>query len=284
MAERLLIAGGCSYTDKNFKTYASDFEMPEETWPMWPEHLAKRLGLKDINVGKCGNDNFTIFKSVLKAITLHGDKVDTVVVLWTGWDRSLLFNVLPMVTLHAFYTNLKDESGWSNPSWMRESRLDETIHNYLNSNWWDPPSFIRDSVNNSLSLMYTLAEICESKNIKYVFYQGVEPMATGYINLIEDMIKRPSGVKYNITETDILNHLKKCPFAGKLEERKDKLIGWPFIRHIGGHFLDTIRHHKKYFPEGSMNISNLDKHPNDKAQPIIANLFYERWKDLYGKD
>jgi hypothetical protein len=284
MGEKLLIAGGCSYTDKNFKTSAADFNMPEKTWPMWPEYLAKSLGLRDVNVGRCGNDNFTIFNSVLKAITLNEGKVDTVVVLWSGWDRSLLFNLFQMVTLHIFYTTLKDEEKWTNPVWMKESRFDETIHNYLNSDWWDPPSFIRDSVNNTLSLMYTLATICESKNIKYVFYQGVEPMATGYINLIEDMIQRPSGVKYKIKELDMLDQLKKCPFSGKLEKRKNNIVGWPFLRGTQGHFLDNVRHRKKYFPEGEMNISNLDKHPNAEAQPIIANLFYERWKDLYGKD
>jgi len=282
MGEKLLIAGGCSYTDKNFKTYASDFNMPGKTWPMWPEYLAKRLGLRSVNVGKSGNDNFTIFNSVLKAITLNEGKVDTVVVLWSGWDRSILFNVFPVVTLHSFYTNLKNEEKWSNPTWMKESKFDENIYNYLNSDWWDPPSFIRDSVNNTLSLMYTLATICESKNIKYVFYQGVEPMATGYINIIEDMIKRPSGVKYYITETEILNQLKRCPFSGKLEERKNKLIGWPFILETGGHFLDIVRHSKKHFPTGPMNVSGLDKHPNSEAQSIIANLFYDRWKILYG--
>lgn len=282
MRDRILIAGGCSYTDENFKTNAEDFKMPEKTWPMWPEHLAKRLNLKHVNVARCGYDNFTIFETVLKAIVLNEGKVDTVVVLWSGWDRSVLFNVLHVVTLHAFYNNLKEEEVWALPNWMIESKFNETIKNYLNSDWWDPPSFIRDSVNNTLSLMYTLATICESKNIKYIFYQGVEPMATGYINMIEDMIERPSKRKFEIYDLDILKQIKKCPFSGKLEERKKNIIGWPFLPDVGGHYLDEIRYNLKFFRDGPMYLSEIDKHPNAEAQPIIADIFYNQWKKVYG--
>lgn len=282
MGKKVLIAGGCSYTDENFRTNAEDFQMPEKTWPMWPEHLAKKLDLKHVNVARCGYDNFTIFETVLKAMVLNEGKVDTVVVLWSGWDRSILFNVLHVVTLHAFYNNLKGEEVWALPSWMIESKFNDTIKNYLNSDWWDPPSFIRDSVNNTLSLMYTLATICESKNIKYVFYQGVEPMATGYINMIEDMIERPSKRKFKIHESDVLNQMKKCPFSGKLEERKKNIMGWPFLFNAGGHCLDQIRHNFRFFPKGPMNLSGIDKHPSAEAQPIIADIFYDRWKELYG--
>lgn len=281
MGDRILIAGGCSYTDENFRTNAEDFKMPEKTWPMWPEHLAKKLNLKHVNVGRCGYDNFTIFETVLKAIILNEDKVDTVVVLWSGWDRSILFNVLPIVTLHAFYNNLNKEEVWALPGWMRESKFDETIKNYLNSDWWDPPSFIRDSVNNTLSLMYALATICESKNIKYIFYQGIEPIATGYINSIENKIERPSKRKFEVNDLDILKQMKKCPFSGRLEERKKNIIGWPFLPDAGGQFLDKIRYDFKFFKKGPMNLSRIDRHPNAEAQHMIADIFYDQWKKVY---
>lgn len=282
MGERLLITGGCSYTDKNFRTSSPDFDMPEKTWPMWPEYLAKKLGLKEVNVARSGLDNFTIFEKVLKEISLNEGKVEAVVVLWSGWDRSLLFNIFPIVTMHSFYHNLIEDGLWTQPNWMIESGFIETIRSYLKSDWWDPPTFVRESVKNTLSLMYALATICEGKNIKYLFYQGVQPMATGYINQIEYMIKRPNEKKYEMHNPHILNQIKNCPFSGKLEERKKKIIGWPFIEDAGGNYLDSIRSDKKYFPDGPMDLSRMDKHPNAAAQPIIADLFYDRWKQLYG--
>ena len=282
MGQRLLIAGGCSYTDENFRTTASDFDMPEKTWPMWPEHLAKKLNLKHVNVARCGYDNFTIFEKVLKEISLNEGKIEAVTVLWSGWDRSLLFNIFPIVTMHSFYHNLIDEGKWTQPTWMIESGFIETIKSYLNSDWWDPPSFIRESVKNTLSLMYALATICESKNIKYLFYQGVQPMATGYINQIENIIKRPNEKKYEMYDIDVFNYIKKCSFSGKLEERKKKIIGWPFIEDASGNYLDSIRYDEKVFPTGPMSISEMDKHPNADVQPIIADIFHNQWKKVYG--
>ena len=107
-------------------------------------------------------------------------------------------------------------------------------------------------------------------------------MSTGYINMIEDMVERPSGRKFNINNLDILKQIRKCPFSGKLEERKKNIVGWPFIPEIGGHFLDELRFDKRIFPEGTMNLSEIDKHPNAKAQFIISDIFYDRWKTLYG--
>ena len=289
MKERLLISGGCSYTDKNFKTNAPDFKMPEKTWPMWPEHLAKKLGLKDINVGGSGYDNFTIYETVLRSILSNEGKVDTVVVLWSGWDRNPLFNTFYLVTLNAFYTNIKKRDEWSNPQWMKDIGFDETILKYLNSNWWNPYNFIKKSVNYSLSLMYTLATICESKGIKYIFYQGVIPIEYGGMNLIENVIERPLYVKYNIDEFFIFNEIKRRPYSGKLEERKNNIIGWPFLPSIGGHYTDylrympdVLRHKQPSYFDSPMDLSGMDKHPNAEAQTIIADIFYDRWKKVYG--
>lgn len=278
MSERLLIAGGCSYTDKNFKTNAPDFQMPEKTWPMWPEYLAKNLGLKDLNVARCGNDNFTIYESVLKAITLNEGKVEAVVVLWSGWDRSLLFNMFRMVTLNTFKNVTTGGEKWSLPEFISKTGLDDFINSYLNSEWWDPPSFVRDCVNSTLTLMYSLATICESKGIKYLFYQGVTPIDYSIINDIENLVNK----KRNIWEKEIFSEIKRCPYSGKIEKIKNKVIGWPFLLSLGGDFLDDLRFNRKRGFKDLMKVSELDFHPNADAQPIIANIFYERWREIYG--
>jgi len=283
MEKKILIAGGCSYTDKDFKSNATDVVLPDPMWPMWPEHLANKLGLENRNVALRGNGNLNIFESVLKAITLYGDRVEAVVVLWSGWDRSVLFNMLNVVTINAFYTHVKQSDKWNTIGWIEDTKLKDWLDVYLNTNWWDPPTFIRESTNYSLALMSALATICESKNIKYLFYQGVTPIELYGLNEIENHIKRPSGIKYNLSEFEILKWIKQSPFSGELEKRKDKILGWPFLANCGGHHLDSLRYSqcKPPFPNGPLKISEMDHHPNGEAQLIISDIFYDKWKDLY---
>lgn len=277
MSKNVLLVGGCSYTDKNFTTSAPDFKMPDKTWPMWPEYLASSFGMEHINVARCGYDNFSIFQTVLKSIVLNEKRIGAVVVLWSGWDRSLLFNMFPFVTLNSFNSIIEKKESWTLPQFLVESKLNEGFYDYLNSKWWDGPSFLRDSVNNTLSLMYTLATICESKGIKYLFYQGVAPMEYGALNYIVKL----SGKISNINEKEIFDEIRKCPYSGELEKRKSKILGWPFLSTCGGHFLDHIRYRNRDIFPDLMKVSNLDFHPNADAQPIIANLFYDAWKKIY---
>ena len=283
MRKRLLIAGGCSYTDPNFKSITPD-NPRNRSWAMWPEHLASKLGLGNYNVAHSGNCNLSIFESVLKAITLHEDRVEAVVVLWSGWDRSLLFNMFPLCTINNFHNILRNTNQWDISRWIKDSKFHEAFLNFVNSDSWDPICFLRDSINRSLALMYTLATICESKNIKYVFYQGVDPIPIEIINDMETDLERPSGRKFLLNTESILREIQRCPYSGKLENRKDKIIGWPFLEALGGNFVDILRYKmdRRNSPfKGPMNVSLLDLHPNAEAQIIISDIFYDRWKTVY---
>lgn len=273
--KKILIAGGCSYTDENFISLAPDFKMPEKTWDMWPEYLGRKLDLKTINVGKSGNDNFSIYSSVLRSIVAYGDRVDMVVVLWSGWDRSLLFNMYSLCTVQEFNSILRERYERL-PGYIKDSGISSAISTFLNSNYWDPYNFTKGSTENTLSLMYSLAQICESKNIKYIFYQGVAPICV------------IGGEKSVIKSTPIdpkswFDIIRKSPFSGELEKRKKNIIGWPFLPEYFGHSLDYLRHHGKKSPffRNKFFISELDPHPNSEAQPLISDIFYDRFKEIY---
>jgi hypothetical protein len=64
--KKILIAGGDSFTDKNYKSHIH----PEidTSWPKWPELLAEKLDMKCINVAKSGYGNDYIYESVLETI------------------------------------------------------------------------------------------------------------------------------------------------------------------------------------------------------------------------
>ena len=55
--KKILLAGGCSYTDPNFKSTAT--QLPDEQrsgWPMWPELMGKSLDLKVIKMHRPNED------------------------------------------------------------------------------------------------------------------------------------------------------------------------------------------------------------------------------------
>ena len=43
--KKIMIAGGCSYTDPDYITSNKDKDQTPGAWPMWPEHLGKKLDL-----------------------------------------------------------------------------------------------------------------------------------------------------------------------------------------------------------------------------------------------
>ena len=57
VAKKIMIAGGCSYTDQDYKTSNKDRDQTPGLWPMWPEHLGKKLDLEVVNTAKCGAGN-----------------------------------------------------------------------------------------------------------------------------------------------------------------------------------------------------------------------------------
>lgn len=278
--KKYLLASGCSYTDPNYVT--PDKNVPEELrgpWPMWPELMASNLGLTVLNVGECGNSNTAIYNSIISAINMYEDEIDTIAVLWTGWDRTELFHYWKFQLLHFFSyysdpTPSLDKDNIFHMNWVSETGMDQFLYNFKNSEIWNPYLIIRESVNNSLILMQSLLEICQNRNIKCVFYQGVNPMDYGTFAKFSNTV---------IDARHILSAMKKSSSSKFLERNKNHIIGWPFLPDFDGRHFDSLRYSGlEPFKDSYMHISEMDKHPNSEAQKVIANIFYDRWKQLYG--
>jgi len=165
MKKKILLAGGCSYTDPNFRSDA--IELPDEQrsgWPMWPELMGRELDLRVINTAHSGRGNQWIAKTIISNIIKYGDQIDTVAILWTGADRIEHYNWTvhplldcygnePLATEHGVYCGL-NELKWT-PGWFKDNSVYQT--------WF------RDS----LLAMYNVAEICQSRGITCQFGQGV---------------------------------------------------------------------------------------------------------------
>ena len=182
MSKKILLAGGDSYTDPNFLSDAYTLPDNERSgWPMWPEIMGKELGLEVINTGHMGKGNTWIAKTIISNIIKYSDRIEKVVVLWTSADRIQHYNWTvhptldaydnePLATEHHKYCGL-NEFKWS-PELFKENRVIE--------NWF------RDS----LLAMYTVASICESKGIDFVFGQGVNFFSHAMNDVTRQMVEK----------------------------------------------------------------------------------------------
>lgn len=74
-----LIVSGCSFTDY--------------CWPTWGDYLA--IAFDDyLNCGQAGSDNASITRNVIR----NAQSNDTVVILWSGWNRHVMWSNEPVLT------------------------------------------------------------------------------------------------------------------------------------------------------------------------------------------
>ena len=91
MHRKKLIAIGCSFTahvqrDINKKkAYPFEKEYPFDVWPM---HLANKLDMECINLGKRGQGNEYILAKLIDTILAEKkEDIGLVVLMWSGWPR-----------------------------------------------------------------------------------------------------------------------------------------------------------------------------------------------------
>lgn len=301
MAKKILVAGGCSYTDEKYIISDKAFSSEPGLWPMWPEHLSKKLNLECINTGRSGSSNETIFHNVMEKILQYKERVDTVVVMWSEFDRSRFYGLTDWMPLSEAHISLNqnpafmdDHRGRESMEWRDDMGLGNVIPNFFKSRdfWSLRYNFMKWSLHDSFRHIFTLAEYCKQNNIKYIFMAGLGPFQWQRLNdLAEHMPFQkppkeayPTSIKTTLQEYSVC-YLKNVWFGSIEKNHKKNLIGWPFDHNFGGYTLDDMRYkgmHPFYKIDGEWNISDIDLHPNADAQAIVADIYYERWLKLYG--
>jgi len=288
--KKILLASGCSYTDENFTSSSDDAPDYKTPYKMWPKYISEHLDLECVNVGKNGYGNQNIYDSLVDAICRYGDRIDTITVLWSGWDRFVFGHDLVFVMSHYFLEylvrNKKDPAGYN---WVGDFGMYDVLEKWVNSSWWFRPQLqLKNQIKTTLTYMISLAIICEQKNIKYIYAQGVNPLnIISYLELADSMKRQGNPhVSNNMKEFNMRNSFLGNPIFSELEKRKDKIIGWPFEPMMGGSYVDFDRMNSKGLWENSKEnnlykVSENDWHPNEKAQPIITQEFLNRYNDLY---
>ena len=288
--KKILLAGGCSYTDPNFKSSAQ--LLPDHKrggWPMWPELMGKQLDLEVINTALAGVGNKLISKTIISNIIKYGDQIDTVAVLWTSPERIELYNqtIFPLIDL-------------SNPGEMADYS-----HKYsgLNVFKWPPKKFKEHKVyetwiKDSLLAMYEVAEVCKVKNIKCVFGQGVcfllYQTAEAFLNIIKTHPNKFDPTTYQNIESNI--HLSKKSFVDlifadgiyqELRKRFSKNFFTKYDIFDPEYAIDTqaifYKNRKKYRIAdtdvfATLDADKNDHHPNAEGQKYIADAFLQDYK------
>lgn len=294
MARRkLLITGGCSYTDPNYLT--NDKSLPQErgAWKMWPEHLGNALDLEVINTGASGSSNETIFHNVLEKIYLYGDRVDTVAVMWTGMDRRRIMcgydiNPLSEVNIVADYNPAYPDGADTPFEWLSRLGMHNLSYNFFTSQdfWRVRTSFIKYSIEDSLRNYNALADVCAANGIKFVFINGLLPFDYHYLSHFQKtgILKCPEGESVKTHENQVLiDYVQNIWFSKFDKKHKSHFIGWPIYVPLGGTYFDWMREkNKRLFPKSDKyRVSEVDAHPNAEAQEIISKVILERHREVY---
>jgi len=293
MAKKILLTGGCSYTDGNYLTNDKNLPQDRGGWKMWPEYLGNALDLELVNTGSSGSSNETIFHNVLEKIHLYGDRVDTVVVMWTGMDRRRImcgYDINPLsetnIVMGRDPAHTDDQAGPF--EWLDRLGMKNLSYNFFASEdfWKVRIPFIKYSIEDSLRAYVSLAEVCKLHGINFIFINALFPFDYNYLETFRNagILKCPEGRQVNTSQADVMKIFTNNIWFTKIEKTyKKNFIGWPLFRNLGGTYFDDMReNNKKLFPKSDKyRVSEVDAHPNAEAQEIISKVILERYNKLY---
>ena len=193
-----------------------------EPFTIWPDIISKHLDLRLINLSQQGIGNSAIYSKALDIIVSDND-IKKLIVVWSGVNR----------------ISYEQPGNW----WKRydETYLDGKIQKGI-----DVP--IKGLLKDYMRYIYSLQEICKSKNIDVLMCQSV------------------NIVNYNEWSIELGNHLLDSPYYKKI----DRSIFPDFPGHTdldGKCFSDVMSKDNNY--EKSM-LNKIDQHPNEFGNKLIA--------------
>ena len=254
-----LIVSGDSCTDLTFESVVHPTW--DYSWPKWPEHLAKHLGMELVCLGKGGQGNQFIYNTLLEEITkTRKDRIGLVIAAWTqshrkDWELGHVPG--PRVKYEVALKQL-----W------RSKRVDED-------------GDILHWVTKSLRTYLSFQILCERYNLPYYHFQmgdlfesymkGLQPTETD--RLLGQPVDESSIYKGDL-ERDKIRIIHRVLEYGKWINR---FIGWPGLQDhldMGGfnmqqHVLGNSL--VEQLANGTI-ISKDDDHPNAKGHKLIATF------------
>jgi hypothetical protein len=242
-SRKKLIAIGCSFTEHYLNNPMSpDFD---HNFPRWPQHLADKLDMECVNLGRCGAGNQQISSKLIDTV-LSEKNIGLVVLMWSEWIRQDFQD--PANGWYSFHPH-RDNS--ETEKYPIDSKSRNSILQYNNT--YDVTM---------KSLRHFLIAQMLLKDIPYLMIQGPVPVS----DIGEHWKKALPAPMINSKIFDEIN--------------PDQFIGWPILKQIGGYTVIDIL--DKVDPERKqLRISDEDSHPNAEGHKIIAQEIYNAYKKIY---
>ena len=225
-------------------TGGSGYKQKKDPFPYWPEVLANKLDMDFINVARGGKGNEFIYNHMIDTLCTT-KRIGLSICLWSHFDRwdffQWTFNVNP--------DKLYPLKGVHPESAKRHQKVMDAIFEH---------GGLADGVHNLLKSVrwyHAFQNHCELHNIPYLQMQAFHPTSNSVMKEFLDS-----------SQLDLIDD--------------SKFIGWPMYRELGGktiwNMLDEVD------PEQTrLRISKEDLHPNDKGHDYIAEILYDKYKEIY---
>ena len=235
---KILLTGGCSYTDKD---WCSDFhDIGPNAWPFWPEILGKKLDMEVINLAHSGAGNEYIYYSLLDKIATI-DNIGLVIPAWSVCQRR----------------DWKIKGKWFNNTQVcNTGKLAVGFFGYGSNDMFG-------FLDKSIGYYYSLQEICKSKKIPI--------KQVHMLHIFHGWWYNPVTQKQDAVEMDnsrFLQHINNNIYCDKIDKN---FIGWPGDPGIGGFSIKS-----DVLGYGKYEVSEKDTHPTAKGQEKIAEFIYDR--------
>ena len=260
-----LIVAGCSYVDD----YAKKQNL--KSFPIWPDLLAKKLGMECINLGKCAAGNKEIFSKITDAI-INEKNIGLVLPMWSEFQRVSFY-----VDHERSWKSFHPDRDFLNAEWTDKfhkgmSGVNAIVDNPLKKKMPYRVSKelrifgldgIRAGTEDSIRFMYSFQNICDNKNLRYLQIQGPRPIMWKKNNKLQNELCKA------IINSSYLDKMNKKTF-----------IGWPIMKEIGGKSIDSLldsfdQNRKKF------RLSEEDTHPNEEGHKFISEYLYDKYKKIY---
>lgn len=234
----MIIVSGDSWSDPKFRS--QEYPTYDCSFPKWYDLLNTRKNV--LSIGKAGESNSYICKSVIKRIKEDPDITEVYVAL-TDWMRHTIWGkkINPQLSFFAEKTNILSEAQ------LRNTRDQEAYVNIPKFNRYD---MIHWGIEDTLINLHALIDVCENNNIRLHVFQ---------------MLK-VCGMPNNLDKR-FWEHMFNHPLFMLLSEKSNMLYGYPFLEFLGGETMDDLIKNNGNI---KLRIGEADMHPNADGHALIA--------------
>ena len=299
--EKIILAVGCSYTDPKFRSQCQGLSNEERGgWPMWPEIFKNRLeketgkSYRVINLGRSGFGHDALFKRIITGLAEYGDSVE--IILWGGTQFHRRLEPIHMRTYNSMAysfmkTLYKGPDNQSDNSWLNFCEYSK--YGTIGGEFTQPG--MQNTIDMELGRFWTLLNICNSKKIKFLYYQLLTafPGYSWICDVVKSWNQPTDKIKEYVCKTAWQNdYMLQTDFGKYIVKHKKSFLGFQMFgqeawdrqsREEQDKFRIRTFHQLDEETKASWDkhavasLKKIDGHPNAAGQEDIGNKVWNHY-------